>query len=100
LGPGSNFRANTYGLVHPFFNFQDVNFNGEGSEETEGQPDGTSGFYACNIDLAKDANSFQSKCHVKLVAGMDPFNSSATVLFQGDFGIEGKRIAFDQNLIP
>jgi len=100
LGTWKQLQGNTYGLVHPFFNFQDVNSNGEGSEETEGQPDGTSGYYACNIDLAKDANSFQSKCHVKLVAGTDPFNSSATVLFQGDFGIQGKRIAFDQTLIP
>ena len=100
LGTWKQLQGNIYGLVHPFFNFQDVNSNGEGTEGTEGQPDGTSGFYACNIDLAKDSNSFQSKCHVKLVAGMDPFNSNAAVLFQGDFGIQGKRIVFDQALIP
>jgi hypothetical protein len=86
--------------VHPFFNFQDVNSNGEGTEATEGQPDDTSGFYACNIDLAKDGNSFQSKWYVKLVAGMDPFNSNAAILFQGDVGIQGKRIAFDHTLVP
>jgi hypothetical protein len=100
LGTWKKLQGNTYGLVHPFFDFQDVNSNGEGTENTEGQPDGTSAFYACNIELAKDGNSFQSKCHLKVVAGFDPFNSSAAVLGEGDFGIQGKRIAFDQTLIP
>jgi len=100
LGVWKKLQGNTYGLVHPFFNFQDVNSNGEGTETTEGQPDGTSGFYACTIDLAKDGNSFQSKCHARVVTGVDPFNSSAAVLGEGDFGIQGKRIAFDQSLLP
>ena len=92
--------GSTYGLVHPYFFFQDVNTNGEGSENTEGQWDGNSGFYACTITVAKDGNSFQSKCHAKTVVGADPFSSSATVLGEGDFGIQGKRIGLDQTLLP
>ena len=34
---------NTYGLTHPFFDFMDVNANGEGTEATAGTFDGTSG---------------------------------------------------------
>jgi hypothetical protein len=100
LGVWKQLHGNIYGLVHPFFSFQDVNSNGEGSENTEGQPDGNSGFYACTITVAKDGNSFQSKCHGKEVTGVDPFDPSATVLGEGDFGIQGKRIALDHTLLP
>ena len=100
LGTWKNLQGSTYGLVHPYFFFQDVNTNGEGSENTEGQWDGNSGFYACTITVAIDGNSFQSKCHAKTVVGVDPFSSSATVLSEGDFGIQGKRIGLDQTLLP
>jgi len=100
LGTWRNLQGNTYGLVHPYFFFQDVNTNGEGSENTEGQPDGNSGFYACTITVATDGNSFQSKCHAKTVAGIDPLDPHATVLSEGDFGIQGKRIGVDQTLLP
>lgn len=100
LGTWKNLQGSTYGLVHPYFFFQDVNTNGEGSENTEGQWDGNSGFYACTITVAIDGNSFQSKCHAKTVAGPDPFSSSATVLSEGDFGIQGKRIGLDKSSLP
>ena len=100
LGTWQKLQGNTYGLVHPYFFFQDVNTNGEGSESTEGQPDGNSGYYACTITVAKDGNSFQSKCHAKTVVGVDPLNPNATVLSEGDFGIQGKRIALDPTLLP
>jgi hypothetical protein len=52
------------------------------------------------ITVAKDGNSFQSKCHDKVVAGINPLDPNATVLGEGDFGIQGKRIAVDPTLLP
>lgn len=39
----------TYGLTHPFFSFQDINSNGEGTETTEGMWDGTSGYSSAPV---------------------------------------------------
>jgi len=97
LGTWKKLQDNAYGLVHPFFFFQGSD---QGPEDTEGQWGGSSGFYTCTITVAKDGNSFQSKCHSKAVAGPDPFSSSATVVGEGDFGIQGKRIGLDERLLP
>jgi hypothetical protein len=102
LGTWTHLRGNVYGLVHPYLNFKDVNVNGEGDETTEGQPDGNSGYYACTITLDKGGNSFHSKCHGKSVVGVDPLDPNAAVIpgTEGDFGIIGKRISVNKNLLP
>ena len=102
LGTWTHLHNNVYGLVHPYLNFKDVNVNGEGDETTEGQADGNSGFYACTITLDKGGNSFHSKCHSKSVVGPDPLNPNAAVIpgTESDFGIIGKRVSVNQNLLP
>lgn len=91
----------TYGLTHPFFNFNDINFNGEGTEETEGQWDGSSGLITYTVIVAKDAKTFTGKEILKIVSGPDPYDPNATVLdtFLG-MTVTGKRIDVDKSQLP
>jgi hypothetical protein len=90
----------TYGLTHPFFSFQDPNSNGEGTEETEGQWDGTSGFFNYTITVSKDGKGFTGKEFVQLVEGPNPYDPSATVLFTGNFTLSATKIRVNTSQLP
>ena len=90
----------TYGLTHPFFTFQDVNSNGEGSEATEGQWDGNSAYFNYKVTVDKDGKTFTGKEVVKVVQGPDPYDPNATVLFTGTFNLSATKIEVDKSLLP
>jgi hypothetical protein len=71
----------TYGLTHPFFDFQDVNSNGEGTEATAGQFDGTSGFFDYTVTVSKDGNTLTGRENYTIVQGLNPYDPTAKVLF-------------------
>jgi hypothetical protein len=71
----------TYGLTHPFFDFQDVNSNGEGTEATAGQFDGTSGFFDYTVTVSKDGNTLIGRENYTIVQGLNPYDPMAKVLF-------------------
>jgi hypothetical protein len=90
-----------YGLTHPFFNFNDPNFNGEGTEETEGQWDGTSAVIGYTIIVAKDGKTFTGKENFKVLSGPDPYDPAATVLFsQTGLTVSAVRIEVDKSQLP
>jgi hypothetical protein len=90
----------TYGLTHPFFDYQDVNSNGEGSEATEGQSDGNSGYFDYKVTVDKDGDSFTGKEVVKVVQGLDPYDPTATVIFTGTYNLSATKIKVDKSLLP
>ena len=91
----------TYGLTHPFYNFMDPNFNGEGTEQTEGQWDGTSGVLTYTVQVSKDGNSFTGKGTFKIIQGADPYDPKAAVLFSNDsITLSAKKIAVDTSALP
>src|SRR5438309_2280984 len=91
---------NTYGLTHPFFTFQDVNVNGEGSESTEGQWDGNSAYFDYKVNVDKTGKTFAGKMVLKIVQGPDPYDPNATVLFTGTFNLSATKLGVDKNLLP
>jgi hypothetical protein len=91
---------NRYGLTHPFFTFQDVNTNGEGSESTEGQWDGNSAYFAYQVNVDKTGETFAGKMVLKIVQGPDPYDPNATVLFTGTFNLSASKIKVDKKLLP
>jgi hypothetical protein len=91
---------NTYGLTHPFFSFQDVNSNGEGSETTLGQWDGNSAYFDYKVKVAKNGKTFTGKTVVKFVQGPDPYDPGATVLFTGTFDLSATKLGVDKSLLP
>ena len=69
----------TYGLTHPFFSFQDINSNGEGTETTEGMWDGTSGYLNYTVTVSNDGKTFAGKENGKFgVPGPNPYASGGT----------------------
>ena len=91
----------TYGLTHPFFNFNDPNVNGEGTEETEGQWDGTSAVIGYTITVAKDGTTFTGKENFKVVSGPDPYDPNAEVLFtQTGLTVSATKIEVDRSQLP
>ena len=90
----------TYGLTHPFFTFQDVNSNGEGSEATEGQWDGNSAYFNYTVTVDKSGKTFTGKEMIKGVQGPDPYDPNATVLFTGTFNLSATKVEVDKSLLP
>lgn len=91
----------TYGLTHPFFNFNDPNVNNEGTEETEGQWDGTSAVIGYRITVSKDGKTFTGKENFKVVSGPDPYDPKATVLFtQTGLTVSATKIQVDKSQLP
>jgi hypothetical protein len=70
----------TYGLTHPFFDFQDLNSNGEGTEATEGQFDGNSGFFDYTVTVSKDGNSFSGRENYTIGKGAQSIRSNGSSL--------------------
>ena len=99
-GTWINLGHNTYGLTHPFFTFQDVNVNGEGSESTEGQWDGNSAYFDYKVNVDKTGKTFAGKMVLKIVQGPDPYDPNATVLFTGTFNLSATKLGVDKNLLP
>jgi hypothetical protein len=92
---------NTYGLTHPFFDFQDVNSNGEGTEATEGQYDGTSGFFDYTVTVSKDGNSFSGRENYTIVKGLNPYDPTAPVLFTtGGSTMTATKVAVNLSQLP
>jgi hypothetical protein len=91
---------NTYGLTHPFYTFQDPNSNGEGTESTEGQWDGNSGYFDYTLTVSKDGQSFTGKEILKVVQGPDPYDPKATVLFSVNLTLSATKFAVDTSLLP
>jgi hypothetical protein len=85
----------TYGLTHPFFNFQDVNSNGEGSEATEGQWDGTSGFFNYTVTVWNHGTRFTGNENLTIVEGANPYDPSATVLFTTTATLSATKVSVD-----
>ena len=90
----------TYGLTHPFFNFQDPNSNGEGSEATEGQWDGTSGFFNYRVMVSEDGKSLTGSENFTVVAGLNPYDPSATVLFTTSAALVATKVSVDTSQLP
>jgi hypothetical protein len=91
----------TYGLTHPFFNFEDPNVNGEGTEATEGQWDGTSAVLTYTVEVSKDGTTFFGKGTFKVVQGPNPYDPSATVLISSDtITLSAKKIRVDKSALP
>jgi hypothetical protein len=91
----------TYGLTHPFFNYQDVNSNGEGTEATEGDWDGTSGYFDYTITVSKDGKSFTGKEKFKIVQGPNPYDPNATVLAAGGgISLSATKVRVDPSQLP
>ena len=91
---------NTYGLTHPYFTFMDANTNGEGSESTEGQWDGNSGFFNYKVTVSRDGKNFTGKEIVKVVQGPNPYDPGATVLFTATFSLSASKVEVDSSLLP
>ena len=92
---------NTYGLTHPFFDFQDPNVKGEGTEATEGQWDGNSGYFDYTMTVSKDGKSFTGKENVVVVQGPNPYDKNATVLFSAtNLNLTATKITVDTSLLP
>jgi hypothetical protein len=91
---------NTYGLTHPFYSFQDPNSNGEGTENTEGQWDGNSGYFDYTLTVSKDGQSFTGKESLKVVQGPNPYDPKATVLFSINLALSATKFAVDTSLLP
>lgn len=91
---------NTYGLTHPFFTFQDVNVNGEGSESTEGPWDGNSAYFDYKVNVDKTGKTFAGKMVLKIVQGPDPYDPTATVLFTAAFNLSATKLEVDRSLLP
>ena len=90
----------TYGLTHPFFDFQSVNDNGEGTENTEGQWDGTSGFFDYTVTVSKDGKSFTGKENVKVVQGPNPYDPNATVLATFTATLSATKVSVNTSQLP
>jgi hypothetical protein len=90
----------SYGLTHPFFNFQSVNDNGEGTEATEGQWDGTSGFFDYTVTVSKDGKSFTGKQNFKVVQGPNPYDPNAAVLFTTTATLSATKVGVDTSQLP
>jgi hypothetical protein len=91
---------NKYGLTHPFFTFQDVNTNNEGSESTEGQWDGNSAYFDYKVKVDKEGETFAGKMLLKIVQGPDPYDPNATVLFTATFNLSATKLEVDRSLLP
>jgi len=92
---------NTYGLTHPFFTFMDPNFNGEGTEATEGFSDGNSGYFNYVVTVSNDGKSFTGKENFKIVTGLNPYDPSATVIFtETGLTLSATKIEVDKSLLP
>ena len=90
----------TYGLTHPFFDFQSLNDNGEGTENTEGQWDGTSGFFDYTVTVSKDGKSFTGKENVKVVEGANPYDPNAKVLATFTATLSATKVSVDTSQLP
>ena len=91
---------NTYGLTHPFFDFMDVNSNGEGTLATVGHSDGTSGLLNYTVTVSKDGKTFTGKENVVVVNGPNPYDPAATVLFTGSANLAATRISVNPSQLP
>lgn len=91
---------NTYGLTHPFYSFQDINSNGEGTENTEGQWDGNSGYFDYTVTVSKDGQSFTGNEILKVVQGPNPYDPKATVLFSAKVSLSATKFVVDTSLLP
>lgn len=89
----------TYGLTHPFFSFQDINSNGEGTETTEGMWDGTSGYLNYTVTVSNDGKTFAGKENGKFgVPGPNPYASGGTQ-FSG-FTLSATKIEVNKSQLP
>lgn len=91
----------TYASTQPFFTFQDLNSNGEGSSSTEGFSDGNSGYFNYFITVSKDGATLTGRENIKEVAGLNPFDSQAVVLFtNAGLNLSGTKVAVNKSLLP
>jgi hypothetical protein len=91
---------NTYGLTHPFFDFMDVNANGEGTPETAGTFDGTSGYFNYTVTVSKDGRTFTGKESVVVVNGPNPYDPTATVLFTASESLAATKVSVNLSQLP
>jgi hypothetical protein len=81
----------TYFLAHPSFDYLG----------TDGHLDTTSSAVIYErVTVSKDGNSLGGTGLVKVVSGIDPFDSSATVLFTQPINITAKRVIPDPSQLP
>jgi hypothetical protein len=85
--------------VYPFFGFQDINSNGEGTEATEGMSDGTSGYLNYTVTVSNDGKTFTCKENGKIgVPGFNPYAPEGTS-FSG-LTLSATKIEVNKNLLP
>ena len=81
----------SYGLTHPFFTF----------DGTTGLSDGNSAYFNYMVTVSNDGKSFAGKENIKVVAGLNPYDPSATVLFtETGFTLSATKIEVNKNLLP
>jgi hypothetical protein len=91
---------NTYGLTHLFFDFMDVNSNGEGTPATVGHFDGTSGLLNYTVTGSKDGKTFTGKENIVVVNGPNPHDPAATVLFTATENLAATKISVNLSQLP
>ena len=90
-----------YALTHPFFNFMDLEVNGEGTEATEGFADGTSGYLNYVVTVSNDGKTFSGRENLKAVAGLNPYDPKATAIFsESGLTLSATKIEVDKSLLP
>jgi hypothetical protein len=83
--------GHSYGLTHPFFTF----------DGTTGLSDGNSAYFNYTVTVSNDGKSFTGKENIKVVAGLNPYDPGATVLFtETGITLSATKIKVDKTLLP
>jgi hypothetical protein len=81
----------TYFLSHPAFNYMGA----------DGHLDTTSSAVIYEkVTVSKDGNSFEGTGLIKSFTGIDPFDTSATLIYSFPIKIKGKRVVPDPSQLP
>jgi hypothetical protein len=90
LGTWTHIKGRTYGLVHPYFEFD------PGTGLLSG-----SGVYRCTVTVGKDDDSLSGKCAGQDLSTEDPFDPNPTVLDSfGPVNVVATRITVDKSQLP
>jgi len=91
----------TFGLSHPSFLFADPTHPEFGwTENNEGQFVDASCIILERVTVDKSGNNYAGPGRIKCVAGVDPFDPTAPVLFTENLTITGKRVTVDVSQLP
>jgi hypothetical protein len=91
----------TYGLTHPAFVFADPTHpESGGTEDNEGQFVGYTCVILERVTVNESGNNYAGPGVVKCVAGVDPFDPAADVVFTQRLTIKAKRVSVDVSQLP